>query len=477
MLSVAPAHPIRRCALIFSCCVVASCESYRSSPLGFDEILDEIARSNHVSPDAEQRFDFGAATRRLLEHGPSLQEARSALAEATAIAEAGAPFANPTIEAGPLFLDGPGLTSSLRRGIEAAVGWAIPLGDQLETVEDVDDARRAARATELTAQLHRSYLDLRAAWVEASFAERDAALATARAALARRIEERTRTLADSGRSSGFELRTAEIDRITSERAALGARRAVIATRAKLASLCGTSIESLGRLDIETLPRLVDAGGLQLDPRLLRDHPALRELAAQHAIREQELRLEVARQYPSLSLSPNYEREGKTDRWGLGIGIELPIFDRNQRGIAAARAARKSSRARFITHTRSLMLEIEQHRADLELARSEIDACVASLDASSRLRELARRGVESGRLPPWRYLEIERRHALATRDELHARRAVYRRHIALERSTGRPWLDFGAVTDAAGGILEPAILEPAMPKDSTTKKHENEVRSR
>jgi outer membrane protein, heavy metal efflux system len=59
-----------------------------------------------------------------------------------------------------------------------------------------------------------------------------------------------------------------------------------------------------------------------------------------------LQLEIAKQYPDIHLGPGYTYDTGTNRIGFGLpGITLPIFDRNEGGIAQAEAKRKEAAAR------------------------------------------------------------------------------------------------------------------------------------
>ena len=60
----------------------------------------------------------------------------------------------------------------------------------------------------------------------------------------------------------------------------------------------------------------------------------------------DLRLEIARQYPDLHLNPGYEFDQADSKWALGLSIELPLLNQNQGPIAEAEARRLESAARF-----------------------------------------------------------------------------------------------------------------------------------
>ena len=212
-----------------------------------------------------------------------------------------------------------------------------------------------------------------------------------------------------------------------------------------------------RVQVEAAYAALDTAGAAVDtvttPALSREHPKLRELAARYEVSEQKLRLEVARQYPDITLGPNYEREGKTDRYGLSLGISLPLFDQNQRAIADAKAERTAARSRYVAAMRQLQTGIDRDHARLTLAREELTAATEQKRAVTSLRALARTSLEEGTIEPWRYLDALRRFISVARNELVALRAIYDAELALERSSATFRLDFESFHESAKDTAE------------------------
>ncbi|MGN0827787.1 MAG: efflux RND transporter permease subunit [Kiritimatiellia bacterium] len=93
---------------------------------------------------------------------------------------------------------------------------------------------------------------------------------------------------------------------------------------------------------EGIPALPQ-GPLELPPALdFVRHPEVLAALGRLGASEAELRLEVRRQYPEVSLSPLYEREDGSDRLGFGVGVSLPIWNRNRLAIAEATGRREVS---------------------------------------------------------------------------------------------------------------------------------------
>lgn len=96
------------------------------------------------------------------------------------------------------------------------------------------------------------------------------------------------------------------------------------------------------------------------------HAVLYEYAAQ----EQQLRLEVRKQYPTVQLGPGFGWDRGEHKLLLGVGLSLPLFDRNQAGIAQAEAQRAAIAARFDTLQATARAAVDRAYAALTAALSE-----------------------------------------------------------------------------------------------------------
>ena len=123
--------------------------------------------------------------------------------------------------------------------------------------------------------------------------------------------------------------------------------------------------------------------------------------------------------------------------GPGINTDLPIFDRNQGGIARAtveieRASRlyTSARAQVITDVRSAGVRETQAQQALDAWTTDI---VPSLETEQRQAESA---YEAGEIPLFNVLDVSRRLVDGRMRQLDAEADLFRSRIALERAIGR-----------------------------------------
>ena len=105
--------------------------------------------------------------------------------------------------------------------------------------------------------------------------------------------------------------------------------------------------------------------------------------------EAALEAEIRRQYPDLKLGPAYSREEGLDRFGLVAGIELPLWNRNRKGIAEAEGARNSARADAVSVWRELVEGAASARRNL--ARLLEHRAESALKNAAEANELADAG--------------------------------------------------------------------------------------
>ena len=149
---------------------------------------------------------------------------------------------------------------------------------------------------------------------------------------------------------------------------------------------------------------------------LLNHPALLAEKAAVGAGELELKSEIRRQFPGISLEPGFKREDRANRVGIGIGFTIPAWNRNRAAIHTAQADRALAVQKLVATWRGLLHDASDLAAQQELAyahcrreRERIDALVG---AQERQEQLYRMGETS--LP-----------ALAeARQEIYARRLNY-----------------------------------------------------
>lgn len=150
--------------------------------------------------------------------------------------------------------------------------------------------------------------------------------------------------------------------------------------------------------------------------VLLNHPALLAENAAVGADELELKAEIRRQFPDISLEPGFTREDRANRVGIGIGFSLPVWNRNRAAIHTAQADRALAVQKLIATWRGLQQDAADLAAQQELAYTHCREEQARIDAlagaEERQEELCRLGETS--LPE----------LAAARQEIYTRRLNY-----------------------------------------------------
>ena len=162
--------------------------------------------------------------------------------------------------------------------------------------------------------------------------------------------------------------------------------------------------------------------------------------ADYAAAEDDLQLEVAKQYPDLHLGPGYawnSGNAGDNQWSLGLTLELPVLDQNQGPIAGAGARRKLAAAKFMELQSQVIGDIDRAVADFRVAREQLQTGNEMLAAEQRQRQSAAAQLQAG--------------AGDQLDSLNAQLELSNAQLAQ--------LDNEAKLQAAFGALEDALQQP------------------
>jgi cobalt-zinc-cadmium efflux system outer membrane protein len=133
----------------------------------------------------------------------------------------------------------------------------------------------------------------------------------------------------------------------------------------------------------------------LESLMIERRPQLAAAKQEYEQAEQDLRLAYIQRIPWFRLGPSYEREsgggeGTVDRLGAGLGLDLPLFNRNQGAIASLEANRDKLREGFIAKVHTARAELNESyrnlRAQERLIHLYQDAIKPALDENVELTE-------------------------------------------------------------------------------------------
>jgi cobalt-zinc-cadmium efflux system outer membrane protein len=203
------------------------------------------------------------------------------------------------------------------------------------------------------------------------------ALELARAALRteREIGQIVARRVEGGEAPEIDQVKQQVEMLKASGAVRSRERQLASARAVLNALCGRALPPGFRLQ-DALENPLAAPDLEQARQIAQGrHPALRRLEA--VLRQKERIVERERKawYPDLKPGVNAGREMDADSVGVSLGVELPLWNRNQGRIAAAEA------------------DLAEARADLERARLEV---LTGLDTAALACESAREQLSAFR---------------------------------------------------------------------------------
>ncbi len=203
--------------------------------------------------------------------------------------------------------------------------------------------------------------------------------------------------------------------------------------------------SLDSAPLETLPS--KPGQETAQQAGLMNRPDVRRSLAEYEVTEAALQLEVAKQYPDVSLTPGYDFDEGHHKFVFGPGLPIPLINRNRGPIAQAEARRTQAAAEFLAVQAQAIGEIEQARERYAAALAEFGAAGAQVRFVRERREApAARAVAAGQSDRLAQTDAGLETAQAARGRLDALR--------------RALSALGALEDAMAADL-PA-LDPASP---------------
>lgn len=434
--------------------LLAGCVHYHAQPIDpartvqvlTTRRLDDPGLAAFVQANAEPRpdtwppraWDLRALTLAAFYFHPDLDVARARWSVAQAGRVTAGERPNPSVTGGP----GYDTTTKTPSPWIPFVGFDIPIetagkrGHRIAVAAQLSEAARldvASAAWQVRSRVRTALVDLWAASEERTLREEEQSL----------HQDNVRLLKlqwEAGAISAFELTQARLAADASRLALRDAERRSAEARVRLAEAVGVSVEALDGVSLsfdglDTAPP--EASLAEARSRALLSRTDILSALAAYAATQGALQLEIAKQYPDIHLGPAYQYDQGDNKWTLGIGLTLPIFNRNRGPIAEAEARRAEAAATFDALQARVLSQIDQALAGYRGARKQ------ESDAEELLANL--RKEETTGQAMFDLGEISRSDLVALRLQLSA--------SSLAR------LDAVALARQALGMLEDALQSP------------------
>ncbi len=451
-------------------CLGSGCVSYEPRPL--DGRAELVALASRRVPDVvtvtEDAQPFGRPARAFdpadglneneavavaLTLNPDLQASRAAIGESQALLISANVLPNPEIGVG------------FRQGFNGTPGFVVDADLLFELLKPGERSARVGVATakadvsraEVLAKEYEVATEVRRQVLAVLVAEHQGALLDDEVALRQRAAALVRQRKGVGEGNELEVSAADLEFAEVQREQRLAKAGIETSRLELNRIMGLPPSYQVRLSDsgKTLAITIidDPSDAELEERMLAGRLDLRSKEAEYRAGEEELRLAVSRQYPRIKVGPSFEHDGVSDNYvGLGATLELPLFDRNQGGIAAATAARERLHAEYTALLHRLTAAAFAARSRARTAKAEID--VEERDILPLLQhnqDLSRAAFEARELNVLDWVTAQQR-ALRTRRAYLDSVVAYRLAI----------LDLDAATGLAISKPPPAANTPSTP---------------
>jgi outer membrane protein TolC len=215
-----------------------------------------------------------------------------------------------------------------------------------------------------------------------------------------------------------------------------------------AALRGTEFAFDSLEDLIHLEHQIPArSGDDLRAQALRDRADLQRLLAEYAAAEATVKLEVARQFPELSLKPGYLWDQADNRWSLALGWLVPPSLGNRPAIREAEAKRQLVAQQFMARQAAIVGEIDAALARNRLAEEALLRSRLLVETALASEVNSRRGVQVG--------VADRGELIASRlERLTAQRAVLSRRVALLQAHA----DLEAALQVSQASANPLVLQ-------------------
>jgi len=216
----------------------------------------------------------------------------------------------------------------------------------------------------------------------------------------------------------------------------------VQARARVAEAIGIRTKALGASKI-SYDFLNDPGaGTNLTSAEVRHNALLGradilEALSDYAASEATLRLEIARQYPDVHLNPTYQWDQGDNIWSLGITFELPIFNRNQGPIAAAKAKREEAVARFNALQAKILAQIDGAVESYQVTEKNLAILQTFVEEQAKNRDAVAGQLKAGAVAPLDLLNAQFEYAVAEAGQLDGRLKHQQALAALEDAVQRP----------------------------------------
>ncbi|MEB0042062.1 MULTISPECIES: TolC family protein [unclassified Pseudomonas] len=333
--------------------LLTGCARYQPHPLAPQKMMAAYEERSLTNPEL-QRFitarlpkitsawDLSKLTLAAYYYSPELDAVRARFASGEAATETANQRPNPSLSLPLQYTDQPIKPWTYGLAVDIPIETAGKRGYRVAQAQQLSDAARlniGQTTWQIRSRLHIALLDLYAAG-------RHHAIIGRQVNIQQNIVSMLEKQRSLGEASTFELSQEQIILQNDRRDLASDEKLMLEAKALIAQTIGIPVRALEpiKMDLNEFESLTP----EIPGRIARRQTVLNRTDIQGALAEYEasqaaLQLEVARQYPNLSLGLGYSFDQGVNKYSITpAGITLPLLNRNEGPIAEAEAHRKEA---------------------------------------------------------------------------------------------------------------------------------------
>lgn len=417
------------------------CIKYKKIPLVPTEVLQELEAIRKQSDKfVDEQFTFDQIASIMSKNSLQLKLIRTKYDSINKVAKIKTPWFNPSLEFGPDF--GTSLESHVSNKVVpfVGVGFTVPLGRKLKKNNDLNSAKAWRALLEVQAQHRELYLSLRETYTLFYLALKKGKINKEIITGSEITLKLVKNLMNAGSVDSFEKGLTELEAIKINIADLEIQQEIEKIQSELAVLIGFDLKYSSEVSLPSFEKINLPSTDQLKLLLVNNNLNLARLRFDYEIAEKELCLEISNQYPDIQLGGERSSETGDSKivWGLRVGVTVPVFDRNQHGIALALGKREEIRQEYMSVMHKALTELNNDIGNFKFSLKKYEIIKNKITPTSETNLLtADQMLKAGGIDIFRYLSILRSHQENLMSAVNIEAEVRIAILHLEKNIGFP----------------------------------------
>lgn len=242
---------------------------------------------------------------------------------------------------------------------------------------------------------------------------------------------------DVGMASSIEVSNARIALQKAEQAYLAESGRTPVLAASLSSDSGLGMTAFNKLPVKPFEEATEINIGNLQYQSLLNRLDIRASLARYEAAEANLRLEIAKQYPDITLSPSKTLDQGDRIWSLGFSSLLTLINKNRGMIAEANSLREVEVAQFEALQSKVISDLNQAKAAYDAALQATNKTKALLTSQQKLMQQNERQFNAGLTDRLEFTNTRLENIIATENMLNSSYQLHLAKLNLEDVLQRP----------------------------------------